>query len=374
VLPRAARFYRRSAILTIAATVLASLGAVFGQTFAFGPLERPKASGPCAVDVSDLLLPGGPDGRDIAVRMWAPTPDCLLANEHQAAGADSRMPLVLYFPGLGGGRGDGAVQASELASHGYAVAGVDDVSSPSLHGEKATVNFDLSSDASVARLFEQGNHHAQAQSDLLGAVLAGLRAKLSSTVAGHIDFERIGVLGYSMGGAAGALAARSDDRVRAYVNMDGWVYGEAARDMPQKPYLMLWSDESFPPARDLSSPDMSRRNEARINTDQNAHNFDLLARPQTFWVHLRGSVHGDFSDALYGPATFRNHRAISQRRDIGMAINGYVLAFFDLSLKGVASPLLTERKSLYASARMMTSADKADLSARAPTQPGAGAN
>ncbi len=367
--PRASKFYRRSAIVAIAAALLTSVGAVIAQTLSFGPLERPKASGPCAVDVSDLSLPGGPAGRDIAVRVWAPSINCQLPGESQPGRTRPKSPLVLYAPGLGGARSDGSTQAQELASHGYAVAGIDDVSSPD-----TLVNFDISTDAAVARMFEQGGRHALAQSRLLEAVLAGLPASLPSALAGQIDFGRVGVLGYSIGGAAGAILAGSDNRVGAFVNMDGWMFGDMLLEMPTRPYLMLWSDESFPPERDRTSADASRRNEFLINADQNTRNFELLKRPQTFWVHLRGSVHGDFSEALYRPESLRNRRPAAQRREIGAGINAYLLAFFDLSLKGIANPLLTEQRSIYPSARMMTSADRADLSATAPTKPGAGEN
>ena len=59
-----------------------------------------------------------------------------------------------------------------------------------------------------------------------------------------IDLTRIGMLGYSLGGATATDMCILDSRIQACINMDGWPYGELfnADNTVDKPYLLIGSE------------------------------------------------------------------------------------------------------------------------------------
>ncbi|MBO8191020.1 alpha/beta hydrolase [Streptomyces oryzae] len=201
--------------------------------------------------LAPLLHPGLPQsGVD-----WAAT----MTHAHPGAPAQPvRRPVLLYTPGGGDPRTLGTSVAEELASHGWVVVTVDHP------GDATEVEFP---DGSIRQTVFRGNPREDPALfrtvietrvadtrfvlDQLEALAAG-RTGLGRT----LDLRRVGVYGHSAGGTTAAEAMYEDRRIRAAVNMEGFLDhpdGElfpVARQQLDRPLLLLGSD-GFTERREL---------------------------------------------------------------------------------------------------------------------------
>ena len=160
-----------------------------------------------------------------------------------------RYPVVLYSPG---GGTDGALDTAlveDLVGHGYVVAVMDDTNeSPEVQfpGGRLVVGTFQGPDplqkqqirADDARfvldeltvLNEGGNPDAE-------------HAALPVGVSGALDLSRVGMFGWSLGGAASAQAMHDDPRIKAGVNLDGTFWGPLAHQGVNRPFLLLTGSE-----------------------------------------------------------------------------------------------------------------------------------
>jgi dienelactone hydrolase len=174
--------------------------------------------------------------------------------------------------------------------------------------------------------------------DQLTALDSGLspdvdNARLPRGIAGALDLSRVGMFGWSDGGATAAAAMRDDPRIIAGVSMDGSFYGSVPTDGLDRPFLLLSSEN---------------------------HNRDNDPSWATFWAHLRswkvdlkllGTQHGSFSDeqvllpqaagVLGIPAGQVAHVVGTINPDRAVTIERlYLSAFFDQQLRQRHSRLL----------------------------------
>lgn len=61
----------------------------------------------------------------------------------------------------------------------------------------------------------------------------------ASTFHDRLDLVRIGVMGHGFGAAAAANAALDDERIVAWVNLDGRLYGRAEQNPPTQPAMLI---------------------------------------------------------------------------------------------------------------------------------------
>jgi len=132
-------------------------------------------------------------------------------------------------------------------------------------------------------------------------------------LAGHLDVERIGVLGYSAGGTASQMTCVLDRRCSAGINLDGF-----------QPLLL-----ELPP---LQAPfmQMSSR-DAKYRTIPHQG-----AAAASYFLYVKGASHLAFSDAMLSmPVVQRLDLlgTIATQRMYSLT-NGYALAFFDQHLLG----------------------------------------
>src|SRR3954469_20971090 len=127
--------------------------------------------------------------------------------------AAGKHPVILLSPGWGNTSGLHDAQASDLASHGYVVVGIDhpgDTTAVDVGGGRIlTMNpagEKIQNKSAVQRVADVRYvlHH-------LGAVHG----------AGRLDRRRIGAYGHSMGARATATAMYYEPTIRAGVNLDG---------------------------------------------------------------------------------------------------------------------------------------------------------
>jgi predicted dienelactone hydrolase len=174
---------------------------------------------------------------------------------HVGAPADRRhgpYPVVLYSPG---GGTDGALDTAlveDLVRHGYVVVTMDDTNeSPEVEfpGGRLVIGT-FAPDTAAQALEAQQIRAADARFvlDELAVLNKGgnpdaEHAPLPAGLAGRLDLSRVGMFGWSLGGAASAQAMRDDPRIKAAVNMDGTFWGPLAQEGVNRPFLLLTGSE-----------------------------------------------------------------------------------------------------------------------------------
>jgi len=141
---------------------------------------------------------------------------------------NQKFPIILFSHGLSGMRFQNTALIEELVSHGYVVFAADHSYGANItifdHGEPAEYR------AGKRRTLNEKFLKTIDLSQL--AILVGdLRFIMDMMVAKPsnpllvdlpLDVDRIGVMGHSLGGAAGINTMAVDDRVKAAMVLDGW--------------------------------------------------------------------------------------------------------------------------------------------------------
>lgn len=141
---------------------------------------------------------------------------------------------------------------------------------------------------------------------------------------GALNLQRVGVMGFSKGGAAAGQFCVTDTRCKAGINLTGFMYGDIVDIDLQAPFLFMNEEE-------LWCPDCYPNNL-----------FFKRANSDAYQMKIRGSRHTNFGDyPLYGwlIQSANDKPAIDVQRVIQIQ-NVYSLAFFDKHLKGMAATLL----------------------------------
>ena len=253
-------------------------------------------------------------------------------------------PVVIMRAGGGALTIDFTTLAENLASHGYVVAGFD---APYrtvvavlpdgrviLRSRTATIKTLLSAWTEDTRFFVDQLDH------LNGADSTG-------RFTGHLDMGRLGMLGYSFGGATALQFCHEDPRCKAGIDIDGAPYGSVVKEGLTQPFLFLLSDHG-----DLSAP------EARAVIGDIRSIYDR--RPNgSLLLSIRGANHFSFSDQMLVKnrifiGLFQLFQGgLDGRR--GLAItNEYVHTFFDVYLKGAPAGLLDNLRKSYPEVQRIT--------------------
>lgn len=319
-------------ILVIALALILAVGAV--GWFVFVP-RWPSPTGPYAVGRIDVDLRDA-QGRPVSTTVWYPATGSRAGTqpvENAPIDAGRRAPLILYSPGWGGSRLQSSIQTANLASHGFVVVACDD------HGDGRGAGLELSSDAAMAATIERAGQQVAAQANRLLDVLRALEAGQSSLLRGRIDFARVGVLGYSLGGAAGLQAALLEPRIVGVFSVDGGLFGPPATQIGSAAYFLLSSREAFPSDAELASTDPFTRNYALISAQDLPRNARRMERPDNFWAAVDRTDHGDLSDQLFVFSRHKLLRTNAERQSINAAIETLEVAFFRAVLLGEPGPL-----------------------------------
>jgi dienelactone hydrolase len=156
----------------------------------------------------------------------------------------------------------------------------------------------------------------------------------------RFDLSRIGMLGWSFGGATSIQMSRDDRRVKAAIDQDGQLFGDVVAKGTSKPIMLMHhglADKTENPADQPALTKLMRQVEEQDR---------LLLDHSTgdrYEVTLANTQHGHFSDLLLAnppPGQLDPRRA----HEIILA---YTLAFFDKYLKGRDDSLLAAPSSPY---------------------------
>jgi predicted dienelactone hydrolase len=226
--------------------------------------------------------------------------------------ARTRMPLVLFSPGLGTNLALYSSLLDELASRGYLVAGMD-------HTFETVVEFPGGRLEVPAEDLPSGEDVVER---LLPIRLADTRFVLDRLASGF-DPTAVAATGHSLGSITAVAAVDQDRRIDAGVALDGNPIGEASLD---RPFLM-----------------MGNQHHRRVDDPDWAEFYDRLRGPRLHMV-IDGTEHFDFGDV----AIFKSTLDLDTIFEIG-PIDGaralhiertYLTAWLDFALRGKPSRLL----------------------------------
>jgi dienelactone hydrolase len=268
--------------------------------------------------------------------------------------AGAPFPLLIFNPAWTGQRTQNTFLMEELASHGFVVASIDHTY------YSGAVAFPDGREMDSRHAPEMGSfaQNTVDEEETMGAKFVRILAKDDSFVLDQLqamnqdaaspffqrlDMARVGALGHSIGGAAAAQAALDDPRIKAALNLDGWMFGDVAEQGLSKPLMLMYEgtyDEKQMPPFPASGSEGNKRFWQMNRRDIDSIDASLR-RYGGYRLFLRGASHWNFTDrALYSPlrrwteaGTIKPHLAHS-------IIDRYTLAFFSHVLKGTPEPIL----------------------------------
>jgi dienelactone hydrolase len=276
----------------------------------------------------------------------------------------AKLPLLLYFPGWAGTTIDNRALIEGLVGAGFIVAAIHySAPLPSLPpvlaiDQRADLDkpMDFSSAAAFADTIKRAERRVHERAADARAVLDAVGSAAlgdASRHLGSIDLDRVGIFGYSLGGAVAAEACLRDCRFRAAVNLDGWHFGEALVGGVSQPYLFVSDDTPLPTARDLTSSRPERRYGAMLNRKNHDLLATNLAKHGGHLLTIAGSRHEDFADPLYrtGIRWLLRRRKITSARVLQIVFD-FSRSFFAEHLKGEGPALLKAVAATYPEARL----------------------
>ncbi len=259
--------------------------------------------------------------------------------------AAGKLPVLLYSTGLHSDRSMGTTLAEDLASRGYLVVAIDhthDANEVQFPDGRLETNSIPANATNILTVRAADVHFVINE---LAAIQGGTnpdvdKAPLPTGLTHNIDMSRIGMFGWSEGGAAVATSMQLDSRIAAGANLDGQFYGSAYSKDLNRPFL-LFSSQS--------------------------HNRDTDGSWRTFWSHLKGprydikmagAAHLSFSDFEVLLPQAASVLGISQyqlQQEVGtinpsraiLVQRTYLAAYFDTVLRGQHSTLMDGPSTKY---------------------------
>lgn len=165
----------------------------------------------------------------------------LRAHSIADAPLEGHPPVVVLLPGLGQPVASYTAIAEDLASHGYAVVGINPTGSsavvfPDGHVAPATPLGSVNG-IDVPSWYVSAERITNVWADDAAFVVRTLSA--TPPKIGVLDFVHVAYLGHSLGGAASFEACRQDAKCAAAVDLDGTLWTEVRRTGLQTPSLAI---------------------------------------------------------------------------------------------------------------------------------------
>ncbi len=316
-----------------------------------------------------LWYPAAAGGREYAPYLPRPVAQAIEQEAHLPAGTVSRIrtharvaapvasgehAVLLYSPGSGELRSDATALVENLASERFVVVTIDHTHESELvefpDGQLVHGTFVDTGSASNERAIRV----RVADTRFVLDQLAHLDER--GFFAGRFDLHRMGMFGFSLGGATAAAAMLADPRLKAGADLDGSLYGPVVQTGLRRPFLLMLSPI---PAG------FKQRCGARCAHLSEFHFF------RTFYSHLHGpryavelahSGHESFDDPVWiKPQLTAIDPAAAKQFDVGSidarvavgTVSGYLAAFFDRYLRGKAAPVLNDPAKTYPALRSL---------------------
>ncbi len=279
------------------------------------------------------------DNRFVNVEFWYPK------------NADETFPLLVFSHGAYGIKASNTSTYTELASHGYVVVSIDhpyhSFYTKSEDGKTAMINADFNSE--IGNLNTEGFYTREKEygliqkwmklrTDDMNFVIDTILEKAKSdntSVYQHINTEKIGVFGHSMGGAASVWLGRERDDIGAVVNIDAPFFSDLEYNEERKDYVAR--DEAFTkPLLNIYSDDVWSQLDS--NTTYVANKLNNENFKDAYTVHFKGAKHLSLTDLpLFSPLLANMIQGGKADIDPYYSVeteNKLILEFFDAELKG----------------------------------------
>ena len=251
------------------------------------------------------------------------------------AQSNAPYPVLIFSPGNGTNAEFYNSLASEIASHGYIVVGLNhpyDVAAVEL-SDHTIAQYYKEQDSMEIPAHEKyiaGRIQVRTQ-DVLFTLnqLEILNSDPNSSFAESLDLTSVAVAGHSLGGITASAACKAEARFRACLNFDGLQKGgpfstEETAIPPDQPFMFITKESQLHPRLIEKFRSMK----------------------QGYWVVIHGASHESFTD---GPLLQPSFLPISNQADEFMQlIQTYTLAFLDQTLKDQPGNLLSRSVHLQA--------------------------
>ena len=173
------------------------------------------------------------------------------AGSAAALQAGASYPVVIFSPGYGMVVELYSTLLEDLASQGMVVVAIDH---PYISGATSLANGQVVEALAGAAAGQPMAEFLDDAVDTLVAdqryVLDWLQGPNTGMLGSHLNLARTGIIGHSIGGAAAIQTARSDERVKAGLDVDGTVYGGTAGRWHKPIMFLLASNHTADPTVD----------------------------------------------------------------------------------------------------------------------------
>ena len=241
----------------------------------------------------------------LSAQRWVTTSAALGA---QVATMQPRYPVLLYFPSWDGNRVAHTAIVQDLASRGFVVAAVgydfEDCARPDLESASSlTTDMDFSSAAAFKWTVQVADTKIVRVASSATRVIDKLkeldRYDRQGRFTGRLDLSHIAAIGHSLGGAIALQIAWLDPRIRAVIDLDGWVFDAAPGSWIKQPFLVIGSDG--PPAvrDDAAKAEPQRRYNSILDEETEHRLHDAFAKYGGVEMMIGASRHEDFTDSPY---------------------------------------------------------------------------
>ena len=286
--------------------------------------------------------------------------DTLRIHSHEGldlSSAQVKFPVVILSPGF-----DEAIEmhefhAAELASHGYIVVGV---SHPFAMKVTCIPGKDPMYSSMTASDFMVSAYADEEQKIWISDVQLVIDSLSDDTFpfTRHLDTSTIGGLGHSLGGSTFAHLSAVDNRLKAFINLDGGIFGSTVPKECNAAYLNIVAEEMynlcantpFEELYEMVKEHYSREQWKQILEIQvdRSQQFLQSVSSDAYKVVIPGLFHNAFNDALilHELEEF-SHLTIGSRKDtrvIACRVNAVILTFFNTYLAKIAQKETLEKQ------------------------------
>jgi predicted dienelactone hydrolase len=157
----------------------------------------------------------------------------------------------------------------------------------------------------------------------------------------RLDLSRIGMLGWSFGGATAVKMSKDDRRIKAVVDQDGQLFGDVSEKGTNRPVMLMHHGAEDKPPKPSDAEVMK---ELTAMTRERDRSFLDHSTNDRYEVTIARTQHGHFSDFLLFFPAGRDELDPHRAHEIIVA---YTLAFFDKYLRGRDSDLLSAPSDKY---------------------------
>lgn len=230
-------------------------------------------------------------------------------------------------------------QLEELVSHGYIVVALNFTgdATTTIFPDGDRVDF-TPIENTITFLNNRIKLWKQDTSFVLDEVFKGNFDKKFHAIASLIDYDNIGMLGHSFGGATSAQMLVKDSRIKAAIDMDGGLYGDSMpSNGPEKPLMLMNAEASINFMKEAYSKQPGNRDELFV---ESYLRNKTIEKPGVYTAIIPKTNHGSFTDlAAVSPIINESGADVNA---IYKLINELSLGFFDKNLKGIHDNKLNE--------------------------------